>query len=287
MDLVHTEFYNDWMRPSRLGTVSYGGFALRRNGFDELTLGVLHDRSVEDYSEEDMNLGRALMPCLRSCFLLRERLVSRLDQSESRSGDVGECSPDLAATAVLDRMSYGAVVLNARGFIQYANGAAEDAFRRGVPLRKVGRRVIVCGSARGDRFDRLVASVLDHPAASRGGAVAWVDEDGSSRMLLIVLPFGGSAGGDLQSVLVLLLPALERRTAPELILRDAWGLTPREALLCQAMASHRNVEVAAEMVEISYAHALVRLKTIRSKLSVTSNGELIELISTLGRLRWD
>jgi DNA-binding CsgD family transcriptional regulator len=288
-DVIHTEFYNDWMRPSGIGsTVSYGGFAYRRGGIDQVTIAILNDPKIQEYSLDREKLGRALMPCLRNCFLILERMGSPFVQS-SEIGAPGAPTDKTAegwSTAVLERIKYGAAVLDRNASVLCANGTAEEYFRGGVPLRKKGGRLEPASALQRERFFRLVSSSTTRVGGARGGAISFPSETAAPGTLVVILPFQEVGERYAWRSLALLIPMQAATRVPISILRQGWELTEKEAELCAALASARDVQVAAARIGISYEHSKTRLKTIRSKLQVQSNAEIVELMRALDLVRW-
>ena len=85
---------------------------------------------------------------------------------------------------------------------------------------------------------------------------------------------------------MLVITDLGRGLPPEIAdLRAIFGLTAREAELAAQLAVGTPLDLAAEGLRISRAHARQRLKVIFQKTDTHRQGELVALLAQLRRQR--
>ncbi|HET7848336.1 MAG TPA: hypothetical protein VFL51_04660 [Pseudolabrys sp.] len=209
----------------------------------------------------------ALMPHLR-----------RALESNRHVGDM-QIANELAGEA-LHRLDRGVVLMDARGFVLFANRAAESIFARGAGLGVEQRRLTASKEADEAALERLIAD------ATRNGSAGSMVIAREQRPSLIVLatpvrqeksPMDGGASA------VVFIKDLERPSHPSLAtFAQHFELTPTQAALAHELLQTDGVAAAAKRLGTSYATARSHLAQIFQKTGTCRQAELIRLM-----LSWD
>jgi DNA-binding CsgD family transcriptional regulator len=283
--LVHEEFYTDWMKPSGIGSmVSYGGFAYRRSGVDQLTIAILHDPAIREFSSDLFRLGKELMPFLRRTFLLLEKFASPF-VAPVRDIEMSSESVVRWSVGTLDGLRIGAALVDQSCRLIHSNGFAEERLHLGDSVRRVHGRLAATSTLDDRRLQELVTSAVSM-TARRGGALRIRSLRDGATSLVAVVPFFERGRPAPQYALVLWLEDGSRQEVPTRVLMDGWGLTSAEAKLVTMLVKSFDLRMAAGRARISYETALTYLKRSLEKLGVSTQTELVALLSGLNQVRW-
>jgi DNA-binding CsgD family transcriptional regulator len=174
------------------------------------------------------------------------------------------------------------LLLDARGRILRANGAAEALLRRPSGLSARGGRLAAAAASNARRLEALVARAGDADPGARCGGSLSVETDARSRPLSVtVMPVRGRNLEIFNSEPAVLAciadpdvgaaPAASR-------LRDLFGLTPTEARLALALLNGDTVREAAAAMGIKVNTAGVHLARIFDKTGVNRQSALIKVL---------
>ncbi len=229
-----------------VGRGVYLGLALHRPA---------HDSS--DFSIDDINRLADLAPHVSQAFLLTDQLQTSIERDERLRG-------------LLDSLSFGVVLCDAAGRVQWLNQPASTLVKQGSPLNLQGEHL--CGRSPHDT-QTLLATLS---AAQRGGrrqvGYLRLGED-ESTMHVVVRPGDGPG-----SLMLVLSSASVVRQLPADALESLFGLTPTEARLLGAIATGSTVEEYAQMRGVSVGTARVQLKQVQAKTGQRRQSDLVRMV---------
>lgn len=262
------EFYNDFGR--EYGFRSGFSIIIRLDQNVAAALSVTeHGRA---FGEPELTLASRLLPHLQRALDIHERLAGLADQRS-------------AAEAVIDRLPFGVVFVDAGGRAVLVNRTAQGIFDTHDGLTLRAKHLNAANLSQTNELRALVARAI---AASRGDGV------GSGGAIPIGRPSGKRA------LQVLVTPLRTARTklhltstacaavfvsdpevqllTDELLLRQFYGFTPAEARIALQLLQHQSVEEAAEALEISLNTARTHLKRLFEKTNTRRQSELVRLL---------
>jgi DNA-binding CsgD family transcriptional regulator len=200
----------------------------------------------------------------------------RSDRLEANSATVAGA----AALATLDKLNRGVFLLDATGRVCFANQAAEAMTARvnGLRVRR-GRLQFESADANAE-FEGLLTGVV---ASDRASLVLRVD--GSRRrapyrvLVSPLAPRSGHRGHGAGYCVFIYEPNGGQKPLPGKLLANLYGLTAAEARLANELFGGRSLADSAVACGISINTAKSVLKRIFTKCSVTSQSELVLLLS--------
>ena len=192
-------------------------------------------------------------------------------------------------TGTLERLSCGAVVVDASHRTVLVNEAAEQLMGDGLSINRM--RLRAASAEHQPLLDRLIASAQLGAEASALGPLALPRPGGKMPLLLQAIPIHRSGADaidrllfDLPTVLVLVVdPEREREHSPLAALRLI-GLTLAEARIAALVGSGHSRREAAEALGISEWTAREALKRVFAKLGISRQSELVKLVYRLSVL---
>jgi DNA-binding CsgD family transcriptional regulator len=282
-ELVRTEYYNDYLRPRRLGHYGTGLIVERtalRNG---TVLSFADHKNEADRRARQLRLLDLLGPHLRRAFRLHHMVAAE------RAG-AG------AVRAVFDRWAHATFVCDAAGHVVTFNHAAEILLKRadGLSLSRGGQ---LC-SADDARTQALELTVRQCSAMADNAAARARELDGIAlprpsgapplRVMMWPLQFWAeatvpNAGGG--AVLVVILDPTQVQRTPVGWLARQYGLSPAEQRLAEAVVNGVPLAEAAEQLGIQLSTARTRLKTIQTKTGCHRQVDLVRLALSLPAVR--
>jgi DNA-binding CsgD family transcriptional regulator len=184
-----------------------------------------------------------------------------------------------AATATLDKLNRGVLLIRSDGGIAFMNRAARVMLDRRDGLVAPGGRLGFQQRSVQARFDAfLVGHADDDGEASLVLVAGGHPERGAYRVL--VSPIDVGVGSDNPSYCVFIYePDAGRLELPKKVLKQLYGLTAGEARLANELFVGKSLQDAAAALSITANTARTKLKRIFSKCAVASQGELLQLLS--------
>jgi DNA-binding CsgD family transcriptional regulator len=280
-ELKRTEYYNDYLRPRRLG--HYGtGFIIERSSPRRGTVLSLADRHNDaDRRARQIRLLDVIGPHLQRALRLHRIMAAE----RARTG---------AARAALDYWAHPAFVFDAAGRVITFNFAAEALLKRadGVWL---GREAQLCCSD--EAKTRALELAVRRCAAAPGGASASADPDGIMlprpsggaplRVMVWPLPVGSGAMSEEErgAVLAVIFDPAQIRRTPIGWLAKQYGLSPAEQRLAEAIINGVPLADAAEQLGIQLSTARTRLKIVQTKTNCRRQVDLVRLALSLPSFR--
>jgi DNA-binding CsgD family transcriptional regulator/PAS domain-containing protein len=274
--LMRTEYYNDYLRPRRLGHYGTGLIVERTAMRNGTVLSLADHKDDADRRARQLRLLDLLGPHLRRAFRLHHMVAAE----RARAG---------AARAVFDRWAHATLVYDAAGRIVTFNRAAEALLGRadGVWLGR-GGQLCTADDARMEALERAVrkcAGMADNAAAraSELDGIALPRPSGAPPLRVMMWPL--TPGDGRGAVLVVILDPAQAQRTPVGWLAKQFGLAPSEARLAEAVVNGLPLADAAEQLGIRLSTARTRLKTIQAKTNCHRQVDLVRLALSLPAVR--
>jgi len=279
-ELTQTEYYNDYLRPRRLGHYGTGLIIERSSPRRGTVLSLADHRDEQDRRTRQLRLLDLLAPHLRRAFRLHRTVTA-----ERASG--------AAAQAAFDQWAHAAVVFDSSARVVTFNLAAETLLKRadGVWLGRGGQ---LC--AADETKARALETAIRKCAATADGADARSSElDGIAlsrpfgaaplRVMMWPLPSGPMMNDERGSVLAVILDPTQVPRTPVAWLAKQFGLSPAEQRLTEAVVNGLPLVEAAEQLGIRLSTARTRLKAIQAKTHCHRQVDLVRLALSLPAVR--
>lgn len=285
-ELERTEYYNDYLRPRRLGHYGTGLIIERTAPRSGTVLSLADHLDDEARRARQLRLTDLLGPHLRRALRLHQMVAAE------RAG----AGAARAARAVFDRWAHATFVFDASGRVLTLNLAAEIVLKSsdGVWLARGGQLCSV-DDARTQALElavRKCAGMADNAAArtSELDGITLPRRSGGPplRVMMWPLRFWAEAtaprdGGG--AVLVMILDPTQVQRTPVGWLARQYGLSPSEQRLAEAVVSGLPLAEAAEQLGIQLSTARTRLKTIQTKTGCHRQVDLVRLALSLPAVR--
>lgn len=255
------------------------GGLLERSDFRWSVIGLHRGRDGEPFEEEAIATVTRLMPHLRRALQIHRQLVGA-SQRNSR------------LYQLLDGLTAGVLLVDASGRIRYANAQAErllqqhdglavDAhhdLRARLPSRQAELLSLLQGAIR--------VSQREPSSCGAGGVLACHDSCGDGLLMLTVAPLSEMAGYQelasegIAAAIFLTDPGGRHRLSRSL-LKSSFGLTDREAELCEAFLNSPTLDGIATRCHLSLSSVRTYMKEIYAKTGRRSQAELMHLLMGL------
>jgi DNA-binding CsgD family transcriptional regulator/PAS domain-containing protein len=260
--LTRSTYFNEWMRPQGLHH-SMGVTPLAEDGW-VLNVTLLRGGPASRFTaHEQRGFGR-LGVHLRHAL----RMARRLD---SLSG------ADRLASAALDQLRHGVVLLDRAHRVLHANRIAEALLRDGSQLRQRASRLTATDPAEHDRLEAALAA-LARPGAPPPPPLVLRRTPTAPRLVASAMPLlpGRTApfGAAPATLLLLADPAADRPGAAAM-LHGLYGLNATERRLALALIEGESLRDAAERAGVTYETARWNLKVLFQKTDTRRQTELV------------
>ena len=235
------------------------------------------------FAAKDLNLLRRLMAHMsRSLGVMFHLRDSQLQVASS--------------LAALDRFSAGVVLLDDAGGVQFANAAAQRAFRRADPVTMAShaagaphlRLAARLRSFEADLKRRLAAALapLQEPEGDHfSEAIVLPDAQGKPLCVLHVAPLGRAntlaAGGAQPRAIVFLYDLAAAASVPTTQLCDLFGLTPAEVRAALQVLQGGSGDDMAARLDVSVNTFKSQLKAAYAKSNTHRQADLLKLLLAL------
>lgn len=268
-ELKQTLFYRDFLQ--HLGVAHGAGLIGLSDARAVGSLTLLRPPNVGAYTAEERRLLQALAPHWSNACALRQRFDALSDQHRR-------------LTSVVDHLALAVFLLDGEGLLVRTNAVADRFLSAGLGLRvRRGKLAAIHPASEAS---------LARAATAAGAALRW-DTPPSHALLLRDahgLPVAHAAvhrvgSGVVGTVAVFVRPVAVTggvRGGLRDALSEAYGLTPAEATLAEALAIHRDLGRAAASAGIAVGTARTRLKAVFDKLEAKNQ---VELMATMLDLR--
>jgi DNA-binding CsgD family transcriptional regulator len=252
---VNTEIYHDFLRP--LGARYVMGVKLADCGHAVSMLRIHRSARNGPYSDAEVDrLGRLFPSLARSARLYFDRLqVSRAAA---------------AATAALDQLRIGVIVMERRGRILHMNAVA-DRILSSEGFAKVGPGRLEFD---GGHAERGLSGLIEASLGSSGNQTVRIGEH-----VLSASPLEGyDAQGSSDALLITLRSSEPEPQDRQANLRMEFGLTPSEAAISDQIARGRTLRQIADRNSVSLNTVKTHLRAIFAKTNVRSQSDLVRVV---------
>ena len=192
------------------------------------------------------------------------------------------------ARSVLESEASGMVrVLEQRGdpifeldaFGRVLQARSDDIAELGIVVRD--KRLLACERPAQAALDRAIATAVGPP--HQPGLVTVANRSGDRRFLHVVPVTGRARDVFMATAAIVLIiePGRTKRAFPALAIRQALGLTRREAQIAALLAEGLGLPKIAERLRIGLGTLRNHLKSIFAKTGTSRQGELIALLRSL------
>lgn len=265
-ELQRTPFYNELIIPC--GFYWFAALAFRA-GSASWALAMQRTPQQGAFSERDKRVLRLISP--------------KLTEVATLSTAVGRIAL-ASATNALNAVFQAAVAIDRFGFVLDANAAAEAIFDPHICV--TNRRLVVDDPAAKRSLNELINRLrVTSETETLACDPIVIRRKGKVPVIAPTLPVHGAARTPFLGARVLLtLTVVQTRPGPQpALLARIFGLTPAEARLAAVIAGGLSPEQAAEGLGISTVTARNQLRAIFAKTDTHRQGELVALLSRLGR----
>jgi DNA-binding CsgD family transcriptional regulator/PAS domain-containing protein len=265
-DFVSTEYFNDFLRPQEIHSVCI--VRLARQGRVQTTVNLTRPSRLPQFGPEELQIARLLQPHLIRALKMNQAL----ERPRRVAGHLAEA---------LDQSAQAIFLLDARGAIQHANREAERLLAEADALCSVGGQLTAVPAAATYRLDHLVMRAASRdPAVRSGGSMAIVTPSRDAPVTLTVGPmraerFGLPSAG---WVMVCASDLACEASAPEVQLRQLFGLTAAETRVAHALFEGATPREAAEALGVSFHTVRSQLARIYEKTQTHRQSELMRLM---------
>jgi DNA-binding CsgD family transcriptional regulator len=279
-ELKKTEYYNEYVRPRRLGHYATG-VVLERNAGRTVALAVADHRNDADRRAHQFKLMGMLAP-----HLMRAYRLHRTFAAQKATGE--------AMQAAFDRWTHAALVLTAEGRVVSINHVAELLLKRSDGLQLGRNGELRCVDEARTRALEVAIRKCAAIATAMNTTPRGSDIDGvvlprpsgaaSLRAMMWPLPFlGNTTASEFGSAAVLLVIFNPDHVQPTPVgwLAQQFGLTPSEQRLTEAIVNGVPLSEAADQLGIRLSTARTRLKTIQTKTDCHRQVDLVRLALSL------
>ncbi len=188
--------------------------------------------------------------------------------------------------AVLDRLSFGLLLLDTTGRVIFANGEAERLLAAGRIVQNCGGRLAGATCAGSQRLD----SFLDRLKVLREAAAVFLPEKDGPGLHMTGAPLPkrrrdfACLAAIAESMIFVFDAALERPPTIWLI-AQLYGLTPAESRLAEALAAGKTLADYGEEASLSRNTLKTHLRALFDKTETTRQSDLVRKLSQLAALR--
>jgi DNA-binding CsgD family transcriptional regulator len=285
-ELKRTEYYNDYLRPRRLG--HYGtGLVIER----EMTSGIPRRGTALSLADHKNDAGRRARQ-LRLLGLLAPHLQRAFRLHHTIAAERASAG---AAQAAFDHWAHAAMVFDAAGRVVTFNLAAETLLKGadGLWLGR-GRKLCTADEAKSQALwvaIRKCAAMADD--GSRPGELDGIvlpRPSGAAPLRVMMWPLPQGPGPVLPSegqgaVLLVIFDSAQVQRTPVGWLAKQYGLSPSEQRLAEAVVNGIPLDEAADQLGIVLSTARTRLKTIQAKTNCRRQVDLVRLALSLPAVR--
>lgn len=269
------EFYRRCLKPSNIHYL--GGCLIDHGDFRWGALGIHRPEDWPALTQEHRDLLGRLGPHVRRALQIH-RQISLTQQQNA------------ALYALLGTMRVGVILLDIGGRVVFANPAAEALLRRQRLLQITPGGLQCTDPAQHRQLQQFIRGAIDTSQrdchGNTGGVMGLVDPSRRLPLMLSVLPLSSvEAWQDLRSdnigaALFLTDPEQGCRVS-EKLLRENYGLSPREIEICQRFVNNPALATLAPELNLALISLRTFLKSIYEKTGQHSQAELMRLLMGL------
>ena len=263
-DLKRTDFYSDFMFPTRTGPVLGCTLPL---GASRCAVAVYRSIGDSEFSDAQKSRLQDLLPHLGQAVRIRSRFHEQQGSSK-------------LAYDALATLKEAVVVCDERGVVLYANESAESLAVE-VGCLSLGSSETSIGIDHHPQGARLRALIADAAKGGPGGALCAVSPMGS-RLFFTASPLlSGSHRPSFGRALVIIRCEGNDKLPTIGCLRDMFGLTIREAEIALGLLANLSLKQMQEDRGVSENTIRTQITHILSKTATANQRELVRLLGSL------
>ncbi len=272
----NTPYYQDCLRVGEIYDC-LGVFLESGRGLNA-AVSFQRPRNVPVFTRTETSLMGAFVPHLQRMIAIHRKFESLSFMSALQAD-------------VLDRLSFGVIIISASGGTHFVNPAAREVVAANDGLRLNGKGLIASqpddnhiladaqtkglGSPSGPSGRRGSTVAIRRPSMKRPYTVQIMPI--AERIVAATQMFGGGAGF---ALITITDPERTRLPAAELLIQ-AYRLTPAEAALVLKIGAGFYLKEAADALHIAEETARWHLKRVLSKTETARQSELVSVLSTI------
>lgn len=267
---LESPIYLEYLKPLNIRHL-LGADMYTREGI-ECRLRITRPHDVKNFSNDDKNLVRFLLPHLKRSIQLHARL------------DLLECERQLFAGTV-NRLLLGIVSFSSNGTIIESNQEAKRILAEKDGIWLSGSSICVESSQEGRELQRMIRQALAGVAGNEAGVVEAMSisrPSGRSKLGVLVrpIPLGQWSESRQRPAAAVFLRDPESNAAQpsQELVRRLFGLTRMEAALALLLAEGFTLDEAAEKMNVRRNTARTHLRSIFCKTGVTRQTMLVRLL---------
>ena len=267
--LVDSEWYADWLLPQRMFHCMAP--VLRRDAHRTVTVPLLRPRSAGNYTTEEQQALRSLVPHLENAFRLDERLAAAEACVQS-------------SHALIDRMPSAVFVLDGAGNVEHANAAARELAARCDGLAVTQGRLVISDPSSRAAFSRIftAATSADPGSVGKLDRAFAIPRPSAGRPLgAWVTPLRSASAvlGSPVATAALFVTDPDADTACQApAMRALFGLSPAEASLACKLVAGAELRDAADQLGVTLNTARTLLSRIFTKTGANRQSDLVRLL---------
>ncbi len=266
---ISGEFYKQFIAPNNIRYIL--GSDIRAEGGAECRLRITRPSKGKDFTQQDKDFCRQLLPHLKRSVKLRSRVEGI--ESERRMYAVA-----------MDRMQIGTVVLNEQGAIVRCNSVAEGILAEKDGILSVKGRLHAEYALEDRELQRLIRAGLSMTARSAPvitEAISLTRPSGQPKLGVLVRSIHASEvseANDWPQVAVFIRDPKHQPHPSHELVRRLFGFTSAEVSLALLLTNGLTLEEAAAELNIRKNTARAHLRSIFSKTGVTRQTMLVRLL---------
>jgi len=269
--LERSIIYNEYLRPKQVGVYHLVGAVMPMDNGYQATLGIHRPIDARDFSSEEAEKAQRLLPHIQRAL----EVGRRLEEAEQASRSVH---------SVLDRLSFGVVMLGSTGALLHVNASADAILHAADGLARThdGLRA---NRKEDDRRLQALIGALRHPARecpSAGGHLRIRRPSGLASYAVMLAPLGPSMRGDDRNgpaILMFISDPGAKIVSDLAVLSDLFGLPAAEGKLVLALLSGIALPEFARRAGITYNTARTLLARAMARTETASQLELVLLVA--------
>lgn len=270
-ELVKTEYFADWLRPQ---DIRYTAAAIvERRDDRSVNVTLARSERAGPYRSEELRLFQLMMPHFKTAFQMHQRL------HRVHALSAGSCN-------VLEAMPFGVVLLDSDGRVLHATYKAQRLAERSGRVTFLERQPPRFASgADASKMSRHIAGASATATGRQGGAgglLRLLGRQGVALLLNVVpLPLNSVPFG-VDSACAVFISEEGQTPAGSFreLLTTAYGLSPIEARLAEALVNGETVKTYADENQVAISTARTQVQAIMKKTGVARQADLVRVILT-------
>lgn len=274
-EYLHTQerfFYDKCLKISNIGHMA--GTLLEYSQYRWSVIGIHRPESYAAFSHEDLVLLTHFHKHIRRSLQIHRQLTSVKQQNAQ-------------LYRLLDQMTVGVILLNTQQQVRYANPHAEKLLCKHGALSLDIYNKLKTTAKQQSKLNQIIQSAmfqgLHLTVAETGGVISLLDEQGNLPLVLTITPLSSVTGyselvSDHVAVAIFLTNAAGMYVLSHQAVEELYGLSRREAKICEVFINHPTLEQTAEACGLTLATVRTYMKNIYEKTQQHSQAELLRLL---------